>query len=74
MLALLGSLATGFGARLDLGRVWREVLLRSIHSSCEALSRQCDQEEQEYLRLYPPIASTIVNSSPMQPPYVSTSP
>ncbi|WP_437817577.1 hypothetical protein [Sorangium sp. So ce1078] len=34
-------------------------------SSCEALSRQCYQEEQEYLRLYPPVASTIVNSSPM---------
>ncbi|WP_437601125.1 hypothetical protein WMF28_06070 [Sorangium sp. So ce590] len=47
---------------------------RDQPSTCEALSRQCHQEEQEYLRLYPPIASTIGSLSPMQPRYVSTSP
>ncbi|XXY47628.1 hypothetical protein WME91_47255 [Sorangium sp. So ce269] len=40
----------------------------------EALYRQCYQQEQDYLRMYPPIASTIVSSGPMQPRYVSASP
>ncbi|WP_437970056.1 hypothetical protein WMF04_12490 [Sorangium sp. So ce260] len=43
-------------------------------SRCEALSRRCYQEEQESLRLYPPVAPTVVNSSPMQPRCASTSP
>ncbi|WP_437763743.1 hypothetical protein WMF27_39290 [Sorangium sp. So ce281] len=42
-------------------------------ASCEALSRQCHAEEQEYLRLYPPVASTIIGASPMQPRYVPSS-
>ncbi|WP_437276324.1 hypothetical protein WME90_34465 [Sorangium sp. So ce375] len=41
---------------------------------CEALSRACHAEEQEWLRQYPPVASTIVNATPMQPRYVSASP
>ncbi|MGK3965102.1 hypothetical protein WMF38_13075 [Sorangium sp. So ce118] len=47
---------------------------RNDGARCEALYRQCYQEEQDYLRMYPPIASTIVNSGPMQPRYVSASP
>ncbi|WP_437325659.1 hypothetical protein [Sorangium sp. So ce381] len=43
-------------------------------SSCEGLSRQCYAEEQEYLRQYPPVASTIGGASPMPPRFVSSSP
>lgn len=47
---------------------------RNDPSSCEALSRQCYAEEQEWLRNYPPVASTIINAKPMEPRYVPTSP